>query len=356
MEELGTGESITVLLTSQEVQTHLQKLETLLLTESQKAKAKQQEEQAQKRVKELKKIAKELGQEAVKLAKYEQQAVVLAGRNSYSKTDTDATYLQMKRDESLPAYNIQQSTCSQYIVNYTISSNASDSPTFPAHVEKQAERLEGIKSLKGINYIADAGYGSEENYAFCEQKAIEAYIKYPLWYQEISGELAKRKFRVENWTYNPTNDTFTCPNNRILSFKAEQVQLSANQYERTIKLYQSENCQDCPFAEECKKTNNPRSVSFSPQGEAYKEKAKALLDTDIGKEKRKERSVEVETPFGDIKLNMQYERFILRGKQKVYIEYGLLAMAHNLRKVYCHESGVWKDYYTQRAAKKQKKT
>lgn len=171
--------------------------------------------------------------------------------------------------------------------------------------------------MKGINYVEDAGYGSEENYAFCEQKQIEAHIKYPLWDKEISGELAKRKFRVENWAYNSTNDTFTCPNNRILSFKVGQVQLSANQYERIIKLHQSENCQDCPFAEECKKTNNLRSVSFSPKLEVYKDKAKALLDTDIGKEKRKERSVEDETPFGDIKLNMQYERFILRGKEKV---------------------------------------
>lgn len=42
-------------------------------------------------------------------------------------------------------------------------------------------------------------------------------------------------------------------------------------------------------------------------------------------------------------------------EEKVYIEYGLLAMAHNLRKVYCHESGVWKDYYIQRAAKNKKR-
>jgi hypothetical protein len=93
----------------------------------------------------------------------------------------------------------------------------------------------------------------------------------------------------------------------------------------------------------------------SPKGEAYKAKAKELLATDRGLEVRSNRSIEVESAFGDIKYNMKYDRFILRGKDKVYVEYGLLSIAHNLRKVYCKESGIWAEYYAQRASKRGEK-
>jgi hypothetical protein len=110
------------------------------------------------------------------------------------------------------------------------------------------------------------------------------------------------------------------------------------------------------LAQDCKKNaDKARTVQHSPKGEAYKQKAKELLDTEQGKQKRSNRSIEVESPFGDIKYNMQHDRFVLRGLPKVYVEYGLLAIGHNLRKVYCRQSGIWEDYYAQRAAKKQQK-
>jgi Transposase DDE domain len=117
-----------------------------------------------------------------------------------------------------------------------------------------------------------------------------------LWYQEESGELAKKRFRRENWTYDAQSDTYTCPNQRILVFKEETKRTSENGYERTVRLYECQSCDNCPFASECK-----------------------------------------------------------RGQDKVYVEYGLLSIAHNLRKVYCKESGIWAEYYAQRASKKGEK-
>jgi hypothetical protein len=92
----------------------------------------------------------------------------------------------------------------------------------------------------------------------------------------------------------------------------------------------------------------------SEKGEAYKATAKELLETTRGKEIRSNRSIEVESVFGDIKYNMKHDRFILRGSHKVYVEYGLLSIGHNLRKVYCKESGIWAEQYAQRASKKEK--
>jgi transposase len=374
--ELGETTELNVVLNSQEVHQHIIRLQDLVAQQSTGRHSAEQHSSYDKAeiagrhsasTKRMKTIEKVLNKEVKKVEKYEHQQEILEDRNSYSHTDPDATVLRMKRDESLPAYNIQHSTNNQYIVNYTISQNSSDSPTLPEHLDKMEERLANIKLtlaskiahsnvLIGTKCVADAGYGSEENYADCQQRGIIAFIKYPLWYQEQTGKLLKKKFSGYNWTYDESSDSYTCPNDRKVVFKENMTRTSTNGYEKHIKLYQCETCDDCPFANDCKRTiDKPRTISFSPQGEVYKQQAKGLLDTPEGKEKRSQRSIEVESAFGDIKFNMQYDRFILRGKEKVYIEYGILSMAHNLRKVYCQQSGCWKDYYAQRASKKDKK-
>lgn len=353
--ELGTGESLTIVLNSEQLQEHLSSLSSIVSSQS------KQDTHA----KEYSSLEKKLKEDAEKLAKYEQQEVVLAGRNSYSKTDQEATFMQMKRKECLPAYNVQHSTQNQYIVNYTISQNPSDNPTLIEHLDKYQQRLEGIRSpqtqagiLSGMSCGADAGYGSEENFAYSQSLGIEAYIKYPMWYQEHSGELAKKKFRVENWHFDSQKDTFTCPNGRLLVFKEKQIKTTKTGYERDVKIYECQSCVGCPFVEECKKSkedHQPRTVQISPKMEQYKQQAKQMLDSPKGVLMRKQRSTEVETGFGDVKFNMNFDRFHLRSKNKVYVEYGLVAMAHNLRKVFCKESGIWEKQYAQRAKKAAKK-
>lgn len=108
-----------------------------------------------------------------KIAEYEKKEAILAERNSFSKTDKDATFMRMKEDhmqngQLKPGYNVQISTSNQFIVNYTIHPNPTDTTTLKAHLE-QHEASYG-KTLKTI--IADAGYGSEENYDLLEAKDI----------------------------------------------------------------------------------------------------------------------------------------------------------------------------------------
>jgi transposase len=351
LRELGKGESLNIVLTSEEVSRHLINLHELVEKEGVK-----QDSTTHTKYKELSRIKKRLEKEHENLEKYEQQERILGDRNSYSQTDTDATMLRMKDSRLLPGYNTQAITSNQFAICYTIAPNASDSPTLPHVLDKLVEHLKGIRPIEKINLCADAGYGSEENYADLEKRKMIPYVKYPLWYQEVSGELAKKKFRRENWVYNAETDTYTCPNNRLLIFKAESIQISDNGYERILRHYECTSCDNCPFAADCKKSETSnRTVMHSPKGETYKAQAKALLETEKGKEMRSTRSIEIESTFGDIKYNMKHDRFILRGKEKVYVEYGLLCIGHNLRKVYCLKSGIWAAYYAQRAARRAKK-
>ena len=89
--------------------------------------------------------------------------------------------------------------------------------------------------------------------------------------------------------------------------------------------------------------------------QAYKKQVKQALDTDKGKELRKRRAHEIETFFGDLKYNRNYQRFRLRGLDKVQIEALLLATSFNLRKVFCIQSECWKKHDENRQAKKAQK-
>lgn len=112
-------------------------------------------------------------------AKYNEQEKILNGRNSYSKTDKDATFMRMKEDHMLngqlkPGYNVQVSSEEQYVLNYTLHPNPTDTLTLPGHIED----FEKQHNTLPLTLTADAGYSSEQNYETLEQRGIEAYVKY----------------------------------------------------------------------------------------------------------------------------------------------------------------------------------
>ena len=206
------------------------------------------------------------------------------------------------------------------------------------------------------DYTADAGYGSEENYDLLQTKGFTSYVKYPLWYQEYTGQIAKRPFHSQNWSFDPEQDYYLCPNQKKLLFKEEIVKATTNGYDRHLRIHESEGCADCPLFEQCRnpnaKADSNRSLQRSEKLEAYKEAVKKRLASDEGLAKRSQRSVDVETPFANIKYNMKHRRFVLRELDKVNIEFQFLAIAHNIKKVYCEQTGIWAEHYAQRAARK----
>lgn len=291
-----------------------------------------------------------------KLSKYELQEAMLGQRNSYSKTDPDATYMQLKDERGAPAYNVQISTSNQFIVHASMHQNTNDSVAFIPHIAAQSTRLEQLGFAQIAEVTADAGYGSEENYHYCVTNSTTAYIKFPLWYQEVSGALVKQEYRSENWQYTQSEDCYVCPQGRKLTFKKAEAETSKNGYQRTVRKYECESCANCPVFKECRgeiaAINSNRTVQRSEQMEMYKQEARERLATERGKEKRSQRSVDVETPFGSIKYNMRHQRFILRGIESVSIEFWLLSMAHNIRKVHSEKTGMWAEHYAQRARKR----
>ena len=269
-----------------------------------------------------------------KIAQYEKQEAILGDRNSYSKTDPDATFMRMKEDhmkngQLKPAYNIQISTSNQYIVNYSIHPNPTDTRTLFGHL-KQHEESFG-KTLKTLT--ADAGYGSEENYTLLQMKDIQGYVKYNMFDKEQKKSYGDKKpFSVDKLHYNSLQDCYICPMGQEMNYIGTFKQKTSTGFEQEIKKYQAKNCTNCPLNGACHKSQGNRIIQVNEKLETYKDQAYELLNSDVGITKRKRRCHDVEPVFANIKQNHGFRRFMLRGQEKVTIEWGLLAIAQNLRK------------------------
>lgn len=265
------------------------------------------------------------------LKKYEQQEEKLAGRNSYSKTDSDATFMRMKEDHMLngqlkPAYNWQISTQEQFILNYSLHQTTTDYQTLASHLEQ----YESLYQVKPSAVVADAGYGSDENYSLLDGKGIEAYIKYNYFDKEQKEGL--KPFSNESLHYNKEENCLYCPMGQKMSFIGEQIRTTATGYEQTVSRYQAANCHNCPIRGVCHKAKSNRVVELNHRLIKHKRQVRERLNTAQGIAYRKKRAWDVEPVFAHIKHNRGFKRFLLKGLNKTEVEIGLLSIAHNLRK------------------------
>jgi transposase len=268
------------------------------------------------------------------LEKYKQQEEILGERNSYSKTDKDATFMRMKEDhmkngQLKAGYNVQISSNNQYIVNYSIHQKPTDTTTLPEHIES----FKGKYNQRPEVVVADAGYGSEENYRYMAEENIEAYVKYNYFDKEQKKQKKDRNpFAAEKLYYNPDQDCYYCPMGQKMERIGQTERLSQNKYIRQMAIYKAINCNGCPIRGVCHNQKAERIIKVSHTGNDLKRKAKQRLESDIGKYYRKKRPTEAEPVFGNIKQNKKFKRFYLRGIEKVKTEFGLIALAHNIAK------------------------
>lgn len=235
----------------------------------------------------------------------------------------------MRNGQLKPAYNVQISTSNQFIVNYTIHSNTTDTNTLASHLEQHEKSFGAApKSL-----TADAGYGSEENYTLLEEKKVTAFVKYNL-FDKRQGRAFNKKnpFSADKLYYNPKQDHYICPMGQKMVYIGDRARKTTTGFEQTLRLYKAQNCRSCPLNGACHKSQNDRIIQINVNLERQKQQADELLTSEEGIARRKKRCFDVEPVFGNIKNNHGFRRFMLRGRQKVEIEWGLIAMAQNIRK------------------------
>lgn len=260
-------------------------------------------------------------------------------RNSFSKTDRDATFMRMKEDhmkngQLKPAYNVTLAVDAEYIVGIMASQERSDMGTFIPMMEK-------LRPLGYTKPVADAGFESEENYTWCEENGQLAFIK-PANHDQAKTKKYKSDIgKRENMIYDAENDTYICHAGYRLQATYEKKSKSKAGYPLVTTVYSCTQCAGCPHKTKCIKgaSKTPleernKNLYVSKNFQRQRQEMESRINTEEGILLRINRSIQVEGAFGILKQDMGFRRFLLRGQAKVQTELFLLAMAFNINKLH----------------------
>jgi len=290
----------------------------------------------------LQKTMEELDEYLDRLKKYTNNLYTMGDRNSFSKTDHDATFMRMKEDamkngQLKPAYNVQFGVDAEYIVWISAGPQCTDTTMLIPF-------LDGLRENGKIQYrniVADSGYESEENYVYLEKHEQLAFIK------PSNYEISKtRKYKTdiskrENMAYDADRDTYICRKGIELKATSTKKVKSKTGYITEKTCYTSEDCSDCELKSKCIKGKNSKipleertkHLEISKIFQEKRQKSLERIISDKGTELRMNRSIQSEGAFGDLKQNMGFHRFLCRGNQNILAECILLGIAHNVNKL-----------------------
>lgn len=269
-----------------------------------------------------------------KLREYEGHLKVLGNRNSYSKTDRSATFMRLKDDhmkngQLKPAYNLQIGTKEQFITHFDFFPNPTDTLTMVPFFDGWEERYNAYPETT----VADAGYGSEENYEFMEDNEMEAFVKYNYFHAEQKKKFRENAFITQNLYYNATDNYFVCPMGQHLEKKGNKTTTNKNGHKSEITIYGAANCKGCPLRGMCFKAKGDRRIEVNHNLRRLKTKARELLLSEQGIKHRKKRCIEPEPVFSHIRYDGGYFRFRHFGQDKIEMDFAVLAIALNLSKL-----------------------
>ena len=271
----------------------------------------------------------------IKKAEYTSHLGKFGNRNSYSKTDVDATFMHMKEDymrngQLKPGYNIQIGVESEYIVGVGSFSNRTDVNTLIPFLN----RIQSHTQRKFERIIADAGYESSENYLYLEENGQECYIKPQNYEISKTRKYKTDPYSVENMAYDPKKDEYICPDGRKLKFRRESKKTTENGYVVATRYYSNDKCGRCPHKNKCHRSQKGyRTVRVNQVLNEYRPKVLEALTSETGVLLRMNRSIQVEGVFGVLKEDFGFRRFLTRGKKNIETQFFLLAFAFNVEKL-----------------------
>lgn len=263
--------------------------------------------------------------------------IMRTDRNSYSKTDPDATFMRLKDDhmrngQLKPAYNVQLAVNSEYITGIEAFSDRSDSRTLQPFLH----RMEQFQQARYESVVADAGYESMDNYLYLDEHGQSCFIKPTNYEQKKTQKFRKQIGRIENMRYDEAEDCFFCAQGRKLPLRREETELCHGQF-TTTAWYRCESCLGCPQRSACcqaKDADRPKEIILRKTFWQKRAQAETNITTPRGIHLRLCRSIQVEGAFGLLKTDFAFRRFLTRGRENIRTELFLLALAFNLKKLW----------------------
>lgn len=254
-------------------------------------------------------------------------------RNSYSKTDHDATFMRIKRDymgndQLLPSYNLQIAVCDEYIAVVDVKPYASDMECFVPLLEKFNESYGHYPKYP----VADAGYGSYNNYLYCEEHGMEKYMKFTMFKKETTDKkYHENPYRAVNFKRDEFGNLI-CPNGKKFHFK-NRKHVYKNKYGRMEEIYECESCVDCKHKSDCSpRASGNRTIRMNQELTEIHQEVISNLESIHGALLRMNRSIQAEGTFGVLKWDKSYKRLFRRGEKSVILELTLVSCGFNLYK------------------------
>ncbi len=291
---------------------------------------------------ELQKLYEELSVCREKLMEYKKHFEIMGkDRNSYAKTDLEATFMRMKEDHMLngqlkPAYNVQVAVENYFIVHGHVSNDRADYHTLIPVIEKHRKAFGDVLR----EATADSGYSSEKNLLYLKEQKITSYIKLQdhekrktRAYKNDIGKYYNMKLEIfEDEHY------YICHDGRELRhIRTESRQQDG--YVQTFEVYGCADCSDCAHKERClhkydpsKDADKNKVIKINEKWDTLKEESYANIQSEKGILNRQIRSIQTEGCFGDMKENDEFRRFHYRLQDKVYKEFMLYAIGRNINK------------------------
>lgn len=255
---------------------------------------------------------------AIKLNEYEYWLNIMQDRNSCSKIDHDATFMATKWDYynqsgvTRPCYNCQIAVSGGIIVNSEVYQNAGDTVTWKDFMNRYKKATGTYPKWP----VADAGYGSYDNYFFNIIKGMKLVQKYNMYGKKHDKHFQKRKYVTYNWETTETGFK-VCPEGRIFNQYAGDYYTYTRSGNLQIKQKYNEinKCKGCQFKTECLKSQY-KTITKDVVQEEFQKEVDQLFSTEVGKEMKRQRSIQVEGAFGVIKQDFKFTRFSRRGMKK----------------------------------------
>lgn len=265
--------------------------------------------------------------------KYEGYNESFKGRNSFSKTDRDATFMRMKDDhirngQLKPGYNVQLGVEGEYIVGVDVNSERSDVLTLLPLLDRMKEGI----GESHENIIADAGYESEENYKGLAEREQTGYIKPQNYEKSKKRKYKNNAYLRENMVYSEIDDTYTCANGNLFTYSHSYKHKSKSRFISEISVYECSGCNECPLKPNCTRAKENRQLHVSKDFVKLRQVALELITSDEGKELRMNRSIQVEGAFCVLKQDYGFRRLLRRRTEGVFTEILLYAFAFNINK------------------------
>ncbi len=236
----------------------------------------------------------------------------------------------------------------QVIIHGEAFGNGQDHGHVPPMLDGAKENLKEIglpgDYLEGKIFTADSDYHSNKNMTKCEEEKLDAYIpdlKFRTRDERFSNHdrhrsKGKGKFTLNDFKYKQAADQYICPQGKVLNLNGKRIVTSGIIYRRY--LAEQKDCKGCKIIDKCVTKKGKRRNLMVPIGKvstspSLSKQMAAKIDTEKGRKIYAQRLAIVEPIFANIRIQKRMDRFTLRGKDKINIQWVLSCMIHNIEKI-----------------------